>query len=122
MFTPNGRSCHAEDECLHGHGESRVRHPLHGMSVPHTVRNECQNRTTQEHPERHWQESGCSGGKPSEAGSPTTQPVSVFRGQSRRKSKGSVVRDGSKERQDVILTKVPTVRAGGAKKQQGHRV
>lgn len=34
----------------------------------------------------------------------------------------AVVRDGSKERLDVILMTTPPVRAGGAKKQQGHGV
>lgn len=62
------------------------------------ARNKCQNRTTRWHPERHWQESRAAGAagrphgmlrSPSEVGSPTTQPISVFHGQSRRKSKGS---------------------------------
>lgn len=89
---------HAEDECLHDKG---------GIQSPSpSTWNECRFihrkwetnvkiRTTRSHPERHRQESGCSGSRPhgtlrppSEAGSPTSQPISVFCGQSRWKSKG----------------------------------
>lgn len=116
-----------------GMGGSRVRHPLHGMSVPHTV-----SEKQSYHPLTSWKtpagEWGCRRVRLQER-LPTQDVAVTIRGWEptypthfclswtvKGGSPRAVVRDGSKERLDVILMTTPPVRAGGAKKQQGHGV
>ena len=117
MFTPNVRSCHAEDECLHGtgwgwggiqssspstwnecstHGERETNARI---VPPVDILKDTGRRVgLQERPAAH---TGCCGHHP-RLGAQLPNPFLSFM-DSQGGSPRAVMRDGSKERQDVIL-------------------
>lgn len=122
---------HAEDECLHDKGGSRVRHPLHGMSVvSHTGSEKQMSRfvppvhilkdTGRSQAAAAAAHTGRCGHRP-RLGAQLASPFLSFV-DSQGGSPRAVVQDGSQERQDVILMKTPPIGTGGAEKQQGRGV